>query len=150
MEFVLPTYDSIIRIHDLALRIGGGLPGIIHPSRIHAALQRPQTFIDYEEDCDIHLVCAILLHSLATGHPFTEGNKRTALIAMIVCYQVNGVELHISLMMNDAYKDLVLWVVEDKPDLKTIAGKLKQLAEEFEPGLIPSLMNKLRSSIINQ
>jgi death-on-curing protein len=150
MEFNLPNEEVVLKIHELALSIGGGLEGILHPERIPAALSRPQTFIDFRDDCDIHLVCAVLLHSLATSHPFTEGNKRTALLTTIMCYQVNGVELHMSLLMNDAYKDLVLWVVEQKPTIDEIALKLKDLVEAFEPSLIDSLMDKLRNVIINR
>lgn len=150
MEFKLPDQAVILRIHDLALSIGGGLEGVLHPERIHAALNRPQMYIDFMDSCDIHLVCAVLLHSLATSHPFTEGNKRTALLTTIMCYQVNGIELHMSLLMNDAYKDLVLWVVEDRPSVEEIAIKLKELVETFEPKLIESLMDKLRSVIVNK
>jgi hypothetical protein len=52
--------------------------------------------------------------------------------------------------MNDAYKDLVLWVVEQKPTIDEIALKLKDLVEAFEPSLIDSLMDKLRNVIINR
>jgi len=47
MEFKLPGEQNVLRIHELALQIGGGLGGIIHPERIPAALHRPQTYIDY-------------------------------------------------------------------------------------------------------
>ncbi len=147
MEFTLPLYENILRIHDLALIIGGGLPGILHPERVEAALRRPQNFIDYEEGCDIHLVCALLLHSIATEHPFTEGNKRTALLTALTVYQSNGVSLHFSLMMNDSFKDLMLWVVEVKPDVHEIAAKLKDLVDQFEPGTIPILMQKVVAAI---
>lgn len=148
MEFKLPDADIVMRIHDLALTIGGGLPGVIHPERILAALNRPQTYIDYHDKCDIHLVCAILLHSLATSHPFTEGNKRTALLTTILCYQLNGVNLHMSMLMNEDYKDLALWVVEDKPSIDDITDKLKELVSKYEPGLIGTFMNKLRDAVI--
>ncbi len=150
MEFSLPDEDVVLRIHDLALSIGGGLEGVLHPERIPAALGRPQTFVDYRETCNIHLVCAVLLHSLATSHPFTEGNKRTALLTTIMCYQVNGIDLHMSLIMNEAYKELVLWVVNDNPEIDEIAARLKLLVEKFEPKDTPSLMAKLKTVITNR
>lgn len=149
MEFKLPDNAIVLRIHDLALQIGGGLQGVLHPERIPAALSRPQSYIDYHHECDIHLVCAILLHSLATSHPFTEGNKRTALLTTIICYQVNGIDLHMSMLMNDDYKNLVLWVVKDKPGVTDIAIRLRELVEKYEPGLVESLMTKLKDVIMS-
>lgn len=150
MQFKLPVYENILRIHDLALSLGGGLEGILHPDRIEAALQRPQSYMNYDDGCDIHLVCAILLHSLACDHPFTEGNKRTALLTILLTYQVNDVDLHITYVLNKKYTELVLWVVNEKPNVKEIAPKLKKLAEEFEPSLLPSLLQGFMEFILNR
>jgi len=54
-----------------------------------------------------------------------------------------------SLLMNESYKDLVLWVVEEKPEIEEIAAKLKTLVEAFEPSLIEALMIKLRAALIS-
>lgn len=116
---------------------------MLHEDRIHAAIARPQTYMDYDEECDIHLVCAILLDSLARGHAFTEGNKRTALLTMLIAYKVNGIELHFDWIMNEKYKDLVLWVVQQKLHVKDIAPKLKELADEFEANFLQKIKNKL-------
>jgi death on curing protein len=147
MEFVIPVYENVLRIHELALKLGGGLAGILHEDRIHAAIARPQSYIQYDDNCDIHLICAILLHALATGHGFTEGNKRTALLTMLVTYNVNNVPLQFSYIMNDEYKDLVLWVVKDKPDVKEIAPKLKELADKNAPGPLDNVFRLLRGGI---
>jgi len=36
---------------------------------------------------DVHSKAAALLHSLVNNHPFIDGNKRTAVLAMIVFYE---------------------------------------------------------------
>lgn len=143
MNFIIPVYENILDIHDIALKIGGGLTGILHEDRIRAAIARPQSYMDYDEGCDIHLVCAILLHALATGHGFIEGNKRTALLTMLVTYNVNKVQLHFTHVMNDEYKELVLWVVKEKPHVKEISPKLKKLADKYAPNTFEKLKELL-------
>lgn len=147
MQYKLPTYDNIITIHEVALKIGGGLEGILHEDRIYASISRPQIFMQYDNDCDIHLVCAILLHALATGHAFTEGNKRTALLTILVTYNANNKMLTFNHLMNDEYKELVLWVVSKKPDVKKIAPKLKTLADKYAPNPIEAFIKQLSGKV---
>ncbi len=120
---------------------------MLHQDRIHAALQRPYSYINYSEGCDIHTICAVLLSALASDHPFTEGNKRTALLTTLLVYEVNGIKLHFSLVMNEEYTNLVLWVVEENPKIEEIAVRLKELVERFEPSMVESLLNKLGTVI---
>jgi death on curing protein len=56
-----------------------------------AAEQRPQSSA-FGQDAYKTLAekAAALLHSVARNHPFKDGNKRTALIAMLMMLQVNG------------------------------------------------------------
>jgi death on curing protein len=144
VEYRLPVYETILRLHDLALEIGGGLPGILNKDRILAAIDRPQTYMDYDEECDIHLVCAILMHGLATGHGFTEGNKRTALLTVLLTYVSNGRRLSYSQIMKSEYRDLVLWVVQEKPSVKEIAPKLRAITDKYSPSTLNVLTERLR------
>jgi death on curing protein len=56
-----------------------------------AAEQRPQSSA-FGQDAykTIEEKAAALLHSVARNHPFKDGNKRTALVAMLMMLQVNG------------------------------------------------------------
>ena len=147
MNFTLPTYDVVMKLHDLALELSGGLQGILHPSRIHAAIHRPNNHMAYNEKCDIHLVCAILLDSLARGHAFTEGNKRTALLTVLLTYKLNGVDLSFTWVMNKEYKRVAVWVVKEKPEVKEIADKLEALAEEFRLSLLQRIKGALTDGV---
>jgi death-on-curing protein len=147
MQFTMPVYENILELHDLALQIGGGLQGILHEDRIRATIDRPQTYMDYDDECDIHLVCAIILHSLATGHGFVEGNKRTALLTMLITYNANRVLLKYTHVMNDEYKELTLWVVKEKPHVKEIAPKLEALADKYAAGLLEQALKKLSGGL---
>jgi death on curing protein len=56
-----------------------------------AAEQRPQASA-FGQDAykTIEEKAAALLHSVARNHPFKDGNKRTALVAMLMMLHVNG------------------------------------------------------------
>lgn len=50
---------------------------------------------------------------------------------MIFTYNLNGVILDYTLLMNDEFEDIVMWVVESKPDIKDIEEYLQKLVKEF-------------------
>ena len=56
-----------------------------------SALARPQATV-FGDDAypDIHGKAAALLQSLATNHALVDGNKRTAFVATVLFYGLNG------------------------------------------------------------
>jgi death on curing protein len=70
--------------HDAPLRD----PGILE-----SALLRPQQAA-YYEDADIALQAVLLALGISQGQPFLDGNKRTALAAMIVFLRMNGLRIN--------------------------------------------------------
>lgn len=56
---------------------------------LESALARPETYAHYQ-DADLALQAAVLAHGLAEGQQFIDGNKRTALIAMLAFLEING------------------------------------------------------------
>lgn len=59
---------------------------------LEGALMRPQTRAHYES-ADIASQAAALAHGIAETQSFIEGNKRTALAALLTFLAVNGYEL---------------------------------------------------------
>jgi len=86
------TVVDILAIHADQIERFGGAPGLRDAGMLEAALFRPQTgyYADVIEEA------AALWESLSQGHPFIDGNKRTALAAMHVFLAMNGIELHAS------------------------------------------------------
>jgi death-on-curing protein len=80
---------DVLAIHADQIDRFGGAPGLRDAGTLEAALFRPQTgyYADVVEEA------AALWESLSQGHPFVEGNKRTALAAMHVFLTINGIEL---------------------------------------------------------
>lgn len=68
----------------------GGLPGIRDANALEAALARPRQKWTYDPDADLALLAAAYAYGIATSHPFNDGNKRSALIAMVVFLDLNG------------------------------------------------------------
>jgi death-on-curing protein len=86
-EDVLEIYAAIIDGSPTEamdhLRSRGGLEG---------ALARPGTYAHYG-NADLALQAAILAHGIAETQPFIDGNKRTALVAMLTFLEINGCRL---------------------------------------------------------
>lgn len=61
-----------------------------NPGALEAALFRPQA--GYYDD--VMAEAAALMESLATKHPFADGNKRIAFAAADVFLRINGCRLH--------------------------------------------------------
>ena len=56
---------------------------------LEGALARPATYAHYEE-ADPALQATVLAHGIAEGQLFIDGNKRTALVAMLTFLEING------------------------------------------------------------
>jgi len=130
MDVLLPSYDDIIELHEAVISATGGASGVLNGHYIEAALNRPITYAQYGE-YSLHTVCAIVLDSIARSHAFSDGNKRTALTSMIFTYNLNGLEMDYTLLMNDEFEDIVMWVVESKPEIGQIEEHLQRLVKEF-------------------
>jgi death-on-curing protein len=75
------------------LREHGGLPGIRDENGLEAALARARQRWSYERKVDIADLAAVYGHGIATGHPYRDGNKRAAFLAMAIFLGLNGYEL---------------------------------------------------------
>jgi len=83
----------------------------------------------YGEDAypDLGDKAAALLHSLARNHPFVDGNKRTALLATLVFYGLNGWEP----VAGDAeWISVVLDAAEGQIDVPGIAKAIEEYVQE--------------------
>ena len=86
------SVDDAIAFHDDQLRLFGGAEGIRDKGQLASAIFRPQS--GYYND--VIEQAAALWESMATNHPFVDGNKRTSLIVMDVFLQLNGFLLDIA------------------------------------------------------
>ena len=82
----------ILAAHEEQLADHGGSPGIRDPGLLESALARPLNLAAYGKPdvCDLAAAYAV---GLAKNHPFIDGNKRIAFVALELFLAVNGYEL---------------------------------------------------------
>ena len=79
----------ILAVHDEQLREHGGASGVRDEGLLESALARPLDRAGYGEP-DIVELAAIYAIAIARNHPFVDGNKRTAYVAMVLFLALNG------------------------------------------------------------
>jgi death-on-curing protein len=97
---------------------------------LESAVMRPQQSV-FGEDAypDIHSKAAALFHSLTRNHPFHDGNKRTAVVALAIFYGLNGWSLEIE---QGEMVALAVDAAEGQLDVPAIAGILKQRTRRLD------------------
>lgn len=84
----------ILAIHEDQVRLYGGTYGVRDAANLDAALHMPQAQFagEYLHPTIFHMAAAYGFH-LCQNHPFIDGNKRTAGMAMFTFLALNGYEL---------------------------------------------------------
>lgn len=108
--------DVVDAIHEAQLAEHGGLVGIRDSGLLESALARPRKLAAYGSP-DLADCAAAYGFGIARSHPFLDGNKRTAFVAMELFLALNGQ----SLMADDADCVLTMLAVAagdiDEPSL---------------------------------
>jgi death-on-curing protein len=112
-----------MQLADLAV---GGHAEIRDLGLLASAAARPSAgFADYEAYPTQDAKAAALLHSLVRNHALIDGNKRLGWVAVVVFYELNGVELEAP---DDEAYDAVIAVAEGKVDVPELAQALRRWA----------------------
>ncbi|MDZ7269571.1 MAG: type II toxin-antitoxin system death-on-curing family toxin [candidate division KSB1 bacterium] len=91
MSITYLTIDEVIALHDYAIRRFGGAGGLADRGKLEASIAAPiQNVFGTELYPDLWSKAAVLFFLLIKNHPFTDGNKRTALYALLRFLEVNG------------------------------------------------------------
>mgnify|MGYP001287993955 CR=1 FL=1 len=91
MSIVWLTVELVVAIHGEQLRLFGGPEGIRDRGLLESALGRPMNKHLYEAT-DLADLAAAYAFGIARNHPFVDGNKRAALLSLIVFLGLNGVD----------------------------------------------------------
>jgi death-on-curing protein len=92
MSFALLSSELVILIHNDVLN-PGELPGLARVKSLDGALARVQNRLAYGMIADEFDLAAAYAVTIATGHCFNDGNKRTAFRAMNAVLALNGVPM---------------------------------------------------------
>ena len=86
------TLQFLLAVHEAMLAEHGGARGIRDTASLETALFAPRHRWEHGET-RLQVLAAVLAESLIRNHPFTDGNKRVAFLAMAVFLARNGLRL---------------------------------------------------------
>ncbi len=115
---------AILFLHDESLAMFGGARGLRDSGLLESALARPVNQLLYKLDCDIAELAAAYAFGLAKNHPFVDGNKRTAFLALglflavnhrrLETTQIDAIEMMLSLASGTLDENALAAWVRDK------------------------------------
>lgn len=83
----------LLAVHDEQLTEHGGISGVRDMGLFESAMSRPQQLAAYDSP-DYAALAAAYGYGIARNHPFLDGNKRTAFVAMELFLFLNGYVLN--------------------------------------------------------
>jgi death on curing protein len=82
----------ISAVHEAQLSEHGGIVGVRDAGLLDSALMRPQNVSQYETP-DAAALAAAYGFGISRNHPYLDGNKRTAFVAVELFLALNGLQL---------------------------------------------------------
>jgi len=92
-DFRFLDREIMLAIHEIQLDEHGGAVGIRDEGLFGSALAWPVNRAAYDQSADAATLAAAYAFGLAKNHPFIDGNKRTAYVAMELFLADNGFAL---------------------------------------------------------
>jgi death on curing protein len=102
---------ALVLLHAETLAEHGGRPGILDEGRLDSALARPPQIFSYEPKHDIARLAAAYAAGLVRNHPFVDGNKRAAFLAVGLFLGLNG--FHLAADQVDATRNVLALAAGD-------------------------------------
>jgi len=109
------TVDDVINIHDEILK-KNECQGVNYNS-LQGTLKRVDSQIEYDDVNDFYITAAWYGISIAKGHAFIDGNKRTALVTMLTFLDMQDIKIKSNIRLDD----LMVCIVKCKKEHKKIA-----------------------------
>ena len=86
--------EALLLLHDKSLARFGGIEGIRDEGLLDSTLARARNAFHYDGLHDVAGLAASYAFGLARNHPFADGNKRAAFMAVGLFLGANGWELN--------------------------------------------------------
>jgi death on curing protein len=125
--------DIVLDFHAEQLALFGGADGLRDQRLLESALARPRNKFAY--GTNIATLAAAYGFGIARNHPFVDGNKRTALAAMIVFLGLNKFDLEAPQEVATA---IVLGMAAGEVTEVVLAGWIADHVKSLDaPGIAP-------------
>jgi death-on-curing protein len=83
----------VLAFHSNQVQEHGGSLGLRDAALLESALNRPRNKHSYNSDVSLVQLAAAYGFGIARNHPFVDGNKRVAFLAMYVFLRLNGLSI---------------------------------------------------------
>ncbi|MDO5059157.1 MAG: type II toxin-antitoxin system death-on-curing family toxin [Neisseria sp.] len=118
------SVELVPAIHETILSSEAGLQGVPDAAKLEGALSRIDSWQQYADTQDIFEIAALYAVAIAKAHAFPDGNKRTALVTMLVYLDLQG----ISIPPDTGLDDTMVAVAAGLMDFEALALHLQELA----------------------
>ncbi|TAN23973.1 MAG: type II toxin-antitoxin system death-on-curing family toxin [Acidobacteria bacterium] len=85
---------TLLLLHEESIATFGGARGVRDHGLLESALARPQNMQAYRPTCSLADLASCYAYGLARNHPFVDGNKRAAFLAIGVFLAINDRQLN--------------------------------------------------------
>lgn len=121
----LTKSDFIYLNERVVKKVGGSNFGVISDASLEAIIEQPkQVVFGRELYPSIWLKAAYILQKTAKKHAFSDGNKRTAIIASLVFLNINGYQPIDDELINNSEKFVL--AITNSPDTEAIMLKIAE------------------------
>ncbi len=118
------TLEQILQLHALVLVKDGGADGVRDVGRLEAAVSTQHQVVFGEElYATVFAKAAALIRGIIGDHPFTDGNKRTAMLAGLTLLEVNGYNFT---AQRGELENFAVRIATDRLDIDAIADWLER------------------------
>lgn len=91
MEIYFLTLEDVLEIHTDQIKHYGGKSGVGNQNLLLSAIAQPPSMFNGQYlHKSLHDKAAAYLFHICQNHPFIDGNKRVALVSMLVFLDLNG------------------------------------------------------------
>lgn len=117
--------EGVLKLHQHAIERFGGLAGIRDIGLLESAIMQPRQMSVYGENNPL-VLAATYCFNIIKNHPFTDGNKRSGILAMITFLDSNNIEIECSF---EKLYQLALGVADSSIKLPEITKFLQNSAK---------------------
>lgn len=138
------TRDFAIEVHDVIIKISGGLGGVKDIGLIESVVGFIQNDNYYPK---LHKKLTHLVYSIAMNHAFNDGNKRSAIALGAYFLQINGFDNLVGKFFLEM-ENIILWTVEKKISKELLEEIIKsfiktgEISEVVKLKIIKNIENK--------
>ena len=88
---------TVLELHDRAVSMFGGLPGLKDGGLLDSALARPENLLAYSapDTTDLFDLATAYAFGISRNHAFHDGNKRTAWATAYLFLKANGIAIDV-------------------------------------------------------